>query len=138
MPKITLNNIELPATDLDVAKQFYEDAFGWSFIDYGPTYAAAQLPGMEIGFSTDASVAAAPPYGAESSTGPLLLLQTADLGAAYRTLTEKKQPSSPSHSSFRAGVGFTSATRAATSWAFTHSPNCEALSQPIPHHPAPT
>lgn len=90
MPKITLNNIELPATDLDVAKQFYEDAFGWSFIDYGPTYAAAQLPGMEIGFSTDASVAAAPPYGAESSTGPLLLLQTADLGAAYRTLTEKE------------------------------------------------
>ena len=30
--------IELPARDFDLTQSFYEKAFGWSFIDYGPEY----------------------------------------------------------------------------------------------------
>lgn len=34
-----LNYLELTVTDLDAAKRFYAEAFGWTFNDYGPTYA---------------------------------------------------------------------------------------------------
>ena len=32
--------IEFPARDLDLIKRFYEQAFQWSFTDYGPDYKA--------------------------------------------------------------------------------------------------
>jgi predicted enzyme related to lactoylglutathione lyase len=35
-----INYLELPARDLDAVQRFYEDAFGWSFTDYGPEYRA--------------------------------------------------------------------------------------------------
>lgn len=35
-----IDYIELPAPDLGASKAFYTAAFGWSFQDYGPTYAA--------------------------------------------------------------------------------------------------
>jgi len=46
----TLNYIELPATDLPAMKAFYGAAFGWTFIDYGPTYASFQGAGLDGGF----------------------------------------------------------------------------------------
>ncbi len=84
----TLNNVELPAPDLGPMKAFYQSMFGWRFIDYGPTYAAAQVGAVEVGFSTDATVATAPPRGEESANGPLLLLQTDDLDAAEQALRD--------------------------------------------------
>ncbi len=35
----TIDYVELAAPDLAAAKQFYAEAFGWSFNDYGPDYA---------------------------------------------------------------------------------------------------
>lgn len=37
-----LDYLEMPAGSgsLDATKNFYARAFGWSFIDYGPTYSA--------------------------------------------------------------------------------------------------
>jgi predicted enzyme related to lactoylglutathione lyase len=35
----TISYIELAADDLEASKAFYASAFGWSFTDYGPTYA---------------------------------------------------------------------------------------------------
>ena len=35
-----LDYLELPATDLAQTKDFYTKAFGWTFVDYGPAYAA--------------------------------------------------------------------------------------------------
>lgn len=35
----TLDYIEIPVDDLARARDFYTSAFGWSFNDYGPTYA---------------------------------------------------------------------------------------------------
>ena len=46
--------LEMPATGatLDRAKAFYSAAFGWSFTDYGPTYAAFEQ-GVDGGFQGD-------------------------------------------------------------------------------------
>jgi predicted enzyme related to lactoylglutathione lyase len=35
-----IDYIELPATNVGVAKRFYSEAFGWPFTDYGPDYAS--------------------------------------------------------------------------------------------------
>lgn len=47
------NYIELPATDLAEMKRFYGEIFDWTFIDYGPTYAAIQGAGVDGGFDAD-------------------------------------------------------------------------------------
>ena len=49
----TLNYLELPVTDMGAAKRFYADAFGWSFTDYGPDYAAAGAGASELGLNGD-------------------------------------------------------------------------------------
>ena len=33
-----INYVELTVADLAAAKAFYQDAFGWEFNDYGPSY----------------------------------------------------------------------------------------------------
>jgi predicted enzyme related to lactoylglutathione lyase len=45
-----LNYVEFPARDLARTKAFFERAFGWSFIDYGPDYAAFAAQGLDGGF----------------------------------------------------------------------------------------
>jgi len=47
---IPINYIELKSTDLQETKAFYEEAFGWKFTDYGPTYTAFAESGVEGGF----------------------------------------------------------------------------------------
>ena len=56
-----LDYIEMPATGatLDRAKAFYSRAFGWTFTDYGPTYAAFN-EGLDGGFQADTAVAPLP------------------------------------------------------------------------------
>jgi len=82
-----LNNIELPATDMNATKAFYSAVFGWTWTEYGPTYSAADANGVEVGLTTDATPAAAPPADDESSIGPLVLLQTEDLDASMAAIT---------------------------------------------------
>lgn len=45
-----INYVEFPARDLARTKRFFEDAFGWSFVDYGPEYAAFSDQGLDGGF----------------------------------------------------------------------------------------
>ena len=53
--------VEMPGTDLPATKGFYAEAFGWTFTDYGPTYAAFGDAGLDGGFQADpAQVPAAP------------------------------------------------------------------------------
>ena len=47
--KITPNYVEMKAADLSESKAFYETAFGFSFTDYGPQYAAVEGGPMQIG-----------------------------------------------------------------------------------------
>jgi predicted enzyme related to lactoylglutathione lyase len=73
----SINYIELVVTDIDTAKRFYRDAFGWSFVDYGPSYAGISDPsgdGSEVGglLLSDTGRAAG---------GPLVLLYSDDLDA---------------------------------------------------------
>jgi len=45
-----LNYLEYAAKDLEATKQFFSDAFGWNFTDYGPDYTAFDNQGLEGGF----------------------------------------------------------------------------------------
>ena len=45
-----INYIEMPSRDLEATKRFFADAFGWSFIDYGPDYVAIENAGLDGGF----------------------------------------------------------------------------------------
>ncbi|WP_117880704.1 VOC family protein [Aureibaculum luteum] len=45
-----INYIEFRAYNLEEIKDFYSDAFGWSFIDYGTTYTAFSESGLDGGF----------------------------------------------------------------------------------------
>ena len=63
--------VELPGGDLAGVKAFYSAAFGWTFTDYGPTYAAFN-EGLDGGFDGDA---------AEATKVPLVVLYSTDLEA---------------------------------------------------------
>lgn len=45
-----LNYVEFPCADLEKTKLFFEQAFGWSFVDYGPEYASFAGQGLDGGF----------------------------------------------------------------------------------------
>jgi hypothetical protein len=75
-----LDYLEMPArgSTLDGAKAFYSRAFGWSFTDYGPTYAAFD-EGLEGGFQAD---------GSEASERPLPVLYSEDLEESARIVSD--------------------------------------------------
>jgi predicted enzyme related to lactoylglutathione lyase len=62
--------VELPGGDVGATKAFYQAAFGWSFTDYGPSYAAFN-EGLDGGFDGDA----------EGLKRPLVVLYATDLEA---------------------------------------------------------
>jgi len=45
-----INYVEFPAKDVAIAKAFFSEAFGWSFVDYGPEYTAFSDEGLDGGF----------------------------------------------------------------------------------------
>jgi hypothetical protein len=45
-----INYVEFPARDIEATKAFFSKAFGWSFVDYGPDYAAFSGEGLDGGF----------------------------------------------------------------------------------------
>jgi predicted enzyme related to lactoylglutathione lyase len=72
-----INYIELSATDITAAKQFYSSVFNWSFTDYGPDYASfsAASSGIDGGFYK------AEPHDPPATTAPLVVLYSTDLAA---------------------------------------------------------
>jgi len=56
-----LDYLEMPVGNgsLDATKNFYARAFGWSFIDYGPTYSVFS-EGLDGGFDADGQAMAKP------------------------------------------------------------------------------
>ena len=69
-----IDYVELAGGDLPATKRFYADVFGWTFTDYGPTYAAFDQ-GLDGGFQSDA---------AEAAAAPLVVIWADDLEAARR------------------------------------------------------
>jgi predicted enzyme related to lactoylglutathione lyase len=45
-----LNYVEFASADLQATKAFFEKAFNWSFVDYGPEYTAFSGQGLDGGF----------------------------------------------------------------------------------------
>ena len=45
-----LNYIEFPSQDLASTKAFFSQAFGWTYVDYGPEYVAINTAGLDGGF----------------------------------------------------------------------------------------
>lgn len=45
-----INYVEYPSRDLASTKRFFREAFGWTFEDYGPDYAAFSDQGLDGGF----------------------------------------------------------------------------------------
>lgn len=52
-----LNYVEFPSRDLAASKQFFQQVFGWSFVDYGPEYTAFSKQGLDGGFFLSSTVA---------------------------------------------------------------------------------
>jgi uncharacterized protein len=74
-----LDYLEMQAAGgaIDSVKAFYSAVFGWTFTDYGPSY-AAYAEGLDGGF--DASAA--------RETAPLPVIYCADLEKALAAVTE--------------------------------------------------
>lgn len=49
-PENHINYLEFKAKDLEEIKQFYTEAFGWAFTDYGPNYVSFADSGIAGGF----------------------------------------------------------------------------------------
>jgi len=77
-----LNYVEFSARDLAATKAFFEAAFSWAFVDYGPEYTAFSNQGLDGGFfKADLS----------SSTvngGALLIFYSQDLEATLQNVTD--------------------------------------------------
>lgn len=67
-----IDYVEFPASDVPAVKGFYAQAFGWSFIDYGPDYAAFDGAAMDGGFNG---------HEGDSHPSPLVILYARDLEA---------------------------------------------------------
>ncbi|MCC2615537.1 VOC family protein [Aestuariibacter halophilus] len=71
-----INYIEIPCTDLARNKQFFHQAFGWTFTDYGEEYAAVNNAGIDAGLFQA-------PQSAHTDNGSVLVvLYQADLERA--------------------------------------------------------
>lgn len=70
-----IDYLELPAKGASAeCKRFYREAFGWSFTDYGETYAAFEGAGLDGGFNGE-------PDSPGGSPAPLVVLYAHDLEA---------------------------------------------------------
>lgn len=56
-----INYVELPAADTAASRRFFTDAFGFSFTEFGPTYAAMTTGDVDIGLQGDATEATKAP-----------------------------------------------------------------------------
>jgi len=75
-----IHYIEFHSTNIDRTKQFYAKVFGWSFVDYGPKYASftEASAGINGGFAK----------GEASTSGPLIVLYSKDLGATEEAIID--------------------------------------------------
>jgi predicted enzyme related to lactoylglutathione lyase len=68
-----IDYVELPGRDMAAMKGFYGQAFGWGWVDYGPSYAAFEGAAMDGGIDCDPEE--------KTITGPLVVLYAQDIEA---------------------------------------------------------
>jgi predicted enzyme related to lactoylglutathione lyase len=72
-----IDNIEFNVADIERAKKFYGEAFGWSFTDFGPEYCEFNDGRITGGFTT---------LGPVQPGGPLVILYADDLEETQKRL----------------------------------------------------
>jgi uncharacterized protein len=72
-----IDYLEFPSSDGRRSRRFFEEAFGWSFVDYGPSYHAIEAAGIAAGIQAEPE---------ELSAAPLVIVRTEDLDAAQRAV----------------------------------------------------
>ncbi len=93
-PDFRIDYVELPAVDIAATKSFYSAAFGWSFIDYGPTYISIQGAGLDGGFEKGAPLPTRIHTGpldeknSRATSGSLVILYSANLEAALKAVED--------------------------------------------------
>ena len=73
-----LDYLEMAGGDLPASKAFYTEAFGWKFVDYGPTYASFEDAGLDGGLQADRG---------EAPAAPLPVLYAEDLETMVERVT---------------------------------------------------
>lgn len=76
----TLNYVEFAAENLTEIKDFYGNAFGWKFTDYGPEYSAFNDGVMEGGFFKGSPQ--------EKEGGPLVILYSETLEESLKIVED--------------------------------------------------
>lgn len=75
-----IDYIELPSlTAHELTRGFYSKAFGWTFTDYGPDYAATTTGDVDVGLDGQPQ---------EALSAPLPVIHVDDLEAAYDSVTK--------------------------------------------------
>jgi predicted enzyme related to lactoylglutathione lyase len=75
-----IDYVELPsATAHELTRAFYARAFGWTFADYGPDYAATTNGVTDIGLQGEPT---------EALSAPLPVIRVNDLDAAYKQVAD--------------------------------------------------
>jgi predicted enzyme related to lactoylglutathione lyase len=75
-----IDYVELPsATAHELTRAFYSKAFGWDFMDYGPTYSATTNGTTDMGLQGDPS---------DGLSAPLPVIRVDDLEAAFDAVTK--------------------------------------------------
>lgn len=75
-----IDYIELPSlTAHELTRGFYTKAFGWTFTDYGPDYAATTTGDVDVGLDGQPD---------EALSAPLPVIHVDDLEAAFDAVTK--------------------------------------------------
>ena len=74
-----IDNIEFNVSDIARSKTFYGAAFGWTFVDYGPTYSEFSDGRLTGGFTTGEPV---------RPGGPLVIVYADDLDSVQQRLQQ--------------------------------------------------
>lgn len=69
-----IDYVEFPSTGIPAVKAFYSAAFGWTWVDYGPDYAAFDNAAVDGGFNGDSADEG-------GATKPLVVLYAHDIEA---------------------------------------------------------
>jgi predicted enzyme related to lactoylglutathione lyase len=93
--------LELPAQQLAASKTFYANLFGWTFQDYGPTYAAFTESGTAGGLNADP---------AERTKAPLPVIESQNLEQTQQEILKAGGKSRCLSSAFLAVAASTSLT----------------------------
>ena len=77
MAEFTLDYLELPSSDAVKSRGFFSKAFGWTYVDYGGSYAEIRGAGLLFGVNADS---------ADKSEAPMAVIRTTDIAAAEKAV----------------------------------------------------